>query len=225
MAGRIERFGFVLSDHLIKTYAALCAAFALTIVTGNLVYQKFVYFSFPFYVFELSVGAILYPFTFMISDLTTEFFGKAKARYCVTLGLAINLVVALVLLGLDRLPATSWSTVSDSTFHQVFGHTPYASVISVFAAYVSQRCDISIYWFVRHKTSWLPLANFCAMSLSLLVDTCIVVSILNLLHLIPLGKALTIVANAYLFKLLLSVLNVPIFAFTTRWIRKHVFTH
>ena len=45
-----------------RIYTTLCALFAVLIVMGNLIYQKFVFLPvLPFYTFELSVGAILYP--------------------------------------------------------------------------------------------------------------------------------------------------------------------
>ena len=50
-----------------------------------MVYQKFVSLQFPFYKFELSVGAILYPLTFLVTDLIVESYGKEKAQFCVKL--------------------------------------------------------------------------------------------------------------------------------------------
>lgn len=74
-----------------RIYTALCALFAVLIVMGNLIYQKFVFLPvLPFYTFELSVGAILYPLTFMLTDLIAEFYGKNRANFCVKLALALN---------------------------------------------------------------------------------------------------------------------------------------
>src|SRR3989338_8284849 len=135
-----------------RIYISLCGLFAVLIVTGNLVYQKFVILPIlPFHTFELSIGAILYPFTFLISDLLAEFYGREKARFCVNLALSLNILIAFIIFSMDHLQATSWSTVDNKTFHQVFGHSAGASLISVFACYVSQRFDISAYLFVRNK--------------------------------------------------------------------------
>lgn len=204
-----------------RIYISLCGLFAVLIVTGNLVYQKFVILPIlPFHTFELSVGAILYPFTFMISDLLAEFYGRQRARFCVKLALSLNILIALVMLGMDHLPATSWSSIDNPTFHKVFGHTTYASLISVTAAYISQRFDIYIYLFIRDKTGWLGLSNFGSTSLSLWIDTCIVVSILNFFGLIPAGQALWLIFNGYLFKICLTACNVPIFYTSVAVIRK-----
>ena len=55
-----------------KIYTFFCTTFAVLIITGNLTYQKIVKLDF-FYDLELSVGAIIYPFTFLITDLIAEF--------------------------------------------------------------------------------------------------------------------------------------------------------
>ncbi|MEI6789696.1 MAG: queuosine precursor transporter [Myxococcaceae bacterium] len=195
-----------------RIYISLCGLFAVLIVTGNLVYQKFVILPIlPFHTFELSIGAVLYPFTFMISDLLAEFYGREKARFCVKLALSLNILIAVIIFGMDHLTATAWSSIDDPTFHKVFGHTVYASLISVTAAYISQRFDIYIYLYIRNKTGWLGLSNFASTGLSLFIDTCIVVSILNFFELIPANQALWLIFNGYLFKICLAACNIPVF--------------
>ena len=67
-----------------KMYIVLCAFFSILIVICNLTYQKFVFLPLlPFHTFTLSVGAILYPLMFMLTDLIAEFFDKKKANFCV----------------------------------------------------------------------------------------------------------------------------------------------
>ncbi len=202
-----------------RIYTALCGLFVVLIVTGNLVYQKFVVLPVGFHTFEMSIGAILYPFTFMISDLLAEFYGRERARFCVKLALTLNVFIALLIFAMDKLQATSWSTVDTETFHHVFGHVAGASLISVAAAYVSQRFDISAYLFVREKTGFFGLSNWGSTSLSLLIDTCIVYSILAFFELIPTQKLGWLVFNGYLFKMLIALCNVPVFYLSLKIIR------
>ena len=65
-----------------KIYTGLCIFFVSLIVLGNMVYQKFVSLQFPFYKFELSVGTILYPLTFLVTDLIVECYGKKSSILC-----------------------------------------------------------------------------------------------------------------------------------------------
>ena len=108
--------------NLEKIYTGLCVLFSVLIVLGNLTYQKFVMLPIPFvYNFELSVGVVLYPLTFLMTDLITEFYGKEKASFCVSFAIFTNVIVALVLAGMDYLPTTAWSKIDGALFHQVFG--------------------------------------------------------------------------------------------------------
>ena len=82
-----------------KIYTTLCVLFTMLVVVGNLIYQKFVFLPlFSFYTFELSVGAILYPLTFLLTDLIAEFYGKDKANFCVKLAIITNILTAIIIM-------------------------------------------------------------------------------------------------------------------------------
>ncbi len=74
-----------------KIYTGLCVLFAALIVLGNLTYKKFITIGFePFHIFQLSVGAILYPLTFLITNLIAELYNREKAKFCASFGLITN---------------------------------------------------------------------------------------------------------------------------------------
>lgn len=126
-----------------KIYTALCTLFAVLIVIGNLIYQKFVFLPIlPFYTFELSVGAVLYPLTFLLTDLIAEFYGKEKANFCVKLAIVMNITVALIIAFMDKLNATEWSKIDNITFHNIFGLYSIAFLGSIIACYTAQFIDI-----------------------------------------------------------------------------------
>ena len=53
-----------------KLYFVLGCIFCTTVVTGNLTFQKFISLEIPFIItLDISVGVLLYPITFLISDL------------------------------------------------------------------------------------------------------------------------------------------------------------
>ena len=65
-----------------KIYLYLAALFITSLVVSNLIFQKFFYW-YPFEgeifgsrLFELSVGILPYPLTFLITDLISEIYGK-----------------------------------------------------------------------------------------------------------------------------------------------------
>ena len=191
-----------------KIYIFLCAAFATLIVTGNLIYQKFVYLPIlPFHTFELSVGAILYPLTFLITDLIAEFYGKDKARFCVKLAIAMNVLTAIIIGGMDQLEAVNWSKIDNAMFHKVFGFYSVAFLGSIIANYIAQLVDIKIYLWIRGitKEKYLWLRNNLSTSISLFIDTTIVIVFLTIFGVLPMEQMSSLIINSYLFKLFFTI--------------------
>ncbi len=197
-----------------KIYASLCAFFSTMLVMNNLVYQKFVTLKIiPFYFLEVSVGAILYPITFLLSDLISEFFGKEKANFCVKLAIFLNILIALMIALMDFLPATSWSKINDESFHRVFGAFSIAFIASNVACYLSQRLDVKIYLKIKALTNdrMLWLRNNASTIISLFFDTFIVIAIMSVFGILPYERLLTIVFHSYILKVGFTICSTPIF--------------
>lgn len=70
-----------------KIYLYIGAMFITSLVVSNLIFQKFFYWK-PFgdvtvfgaSLFEVSVGILPYPITFLITDLISEIYGRKKAN-------------------------------------------------------------------------------------------------------------------------------------------------
>ena len=208
-----------------KMYIVLCAFFSILIVICNLTYQKFVFLPLlPFHTFTLSVGAILYPLMFMLTDLIAEFFDKKRANFCVRLAIAMNIVAALIVTGMDHLQATPWSTIDNPLFHKVFGQYGLGFVGIIVACYVAQRIDIILYLWIKKVTQgrWLWLRNNGSTAISLFVDTFTAISFLTLLGIFPKEQMWMIMLNSYSYKLFATVCNTPLFYLLVGMIRKFV---
>lgn len=210
-----------------KIYTTLCVVFSLFIVVGNLIYQKFVFLPIlPFHIFELSVGAITYPLTFMLTDLIAEFYGKNKANFCVRLAIVMNIIIALVIMMMDKLNATEWSKIDNITFHKVFGLYSVAFIGSIIACYIAQLVDITIYLWIRKLTGsrWLWLRNNGSTAISLFIDTCIVINFMSMFGILPIDRIWPLIINSYLFKLFFTVCSTPLFYACVgiiRWLLKN----
>lgn len=208
-----------------RMYIVLCAFFSVLIVICNLTYQKFVYLPvLPFHTFELSVGAILYPLMFMLTDLIAEFYDKKRARFCVRLAIAMNVVAALIVTGMDHLTATPWSKIDDGLFHKVFGLYGLGFLAIIAACYIAQLIDITIYLWIKKltKDKWLWLRNNGSTAISLFVDTFTAISFLTLLGIFPKEQIWLIMLNSYSYKLFATVCNTPLFYLIVGGIRKYV---
>ncbi|MBV0899883.1 MAG: queuosine precursor transporter [Wolbachia endosymbiont of Fragariocoptes setiger] len=204
-----------------KIYTCLSVLFVVFIVIGNLTYQKFI--SLPIISIELSVGAILYPLTFSVTDLIAEFYGKVKAQFCIKLAVIMNIITAIIIIFMDNLNAVSWSQVDNEIFHTVFGKYSVNFIASIIACYVAQLIDVRIYLRIKNitKNKFLWLRNNCSTIISLFVDTFIVVSILSLFGVIPKDKMFSIIFGSYSFKVLFTICNTPMFYFGV-WIVKRL---
>ena len=76
-----------------RIYLFLAGLFISSLVVSNLIFQKFFYWYpldikiFGVTLFELSVGILPYPVTFLITDLISEIYGKEKATNVVLAGI------------------------------------------------------------------------------------------------------------------------------------------
>ena len=157
-----------------KIYVSLCAVFSVLVTTGNLIYQKFVYLPLlSFHTFELSVGAIIYPFTFMVADIIAEFYGAEKAKFCIKLSVIMNIMVAFIVIIATHLDATTWSKISNSEFAHIFGSFNVAFISSIIASYAAQSLDVILYMWIKKlsRGKFLLLRSNLSTAISLLIDT------------------------------------------------------
>ncbi|MCH9753345.1 MAG: queuosine precursor transporter [Alphaproteobacteria bacterium] len=196
-----------------KLYTALCVLFTSLIILGNMVYQKFVGLDLPFHRFELSVGAILYPLTFLITDLIAEFYGKERAQFCINFAMFTNILIMLIISFMDYLSATEWSRVNDETFHNIFGYYSIAFIGSVVAFYIAQTIDLHIYIAIRNftKGKYLWLGNLGSTSIALLVDTSVVISFMTFFGIFSSEHMWPLIVNSYSWKLLFTFCSIPLF--------------
>ncbi|GAB4164320.1 MAG: queuosine precursor transporter [Rickettsiaceae bacterium] len=195
----------------IKLYVTLCSTFCTVIVTGNLIFQKFVSINIFTQTFEISVGVLLYPITFLISDLVTEFYGKERAELMVRSGVICSIIVLFLIIVADTLPVTSWSKVDNETFSLVFGVYGVGTIASIIANYFGQLVDIHVFSYFKELTNnkHLWIRNNISTILGQFVDTIIVVLILSLFKVIGFEHLVTVIYSSFAFKVVAALLDTP----------------
>lgn len=201
-----------------RIYLYLAALFITSLVVSNLIFQKFIYWK-PFgsvefmgaSLFEVSVGILPYPVTFLITDLISEVYGKKKANQVVTAGIFASLFSLLIILVAEVSPAMEGSPIQDETFTQVFALSPVAVLASMIAYLLAQYVDISLYHFwkklTKGKLLWVR-NNFSTFT-SQFIDTFTVVLLLCVFDVLPWSLFLGLVVSGFLFKVLMAVLDTP----------------
>ncbi len=201
-----------------RIYLFLAALFITSLVVSNLIFQKFFYW-YPFSVrlfgsnlFELSVGILPYPITFLITDLISEIYGKKKANQVVTAGIFASFFSIVILLIAQAVPAIPASPVDDTTFDKVFALSPLAVLASMLAYLFAQYIDIRIYHFwknlTRGKMLWLR-NNFSTFA-SQFIDTFTVIVLLCSFGVLPWSLFWGLLVSGVLFKLLVAALDTPL---------------
>lgn len=205
-----------------RTYIFLCTIFSIISVIGNLTYRKFVSIDLAFHTFELSVAAIIYPLTFFITDLITEFYGKERANFCVILAISMNLISITIIGFMNKMNATSWSIIDNDIFHKLFGFYGIAFVGSIIACYISQAIDIILYLYLKKITGGkkLWLRNAGSTSISLFFDTFIAVSFISFFGGIPQNQMWNVILNSYSWKVIFTFSCIPIFYLCVYLIKK-----
>ena len=195
-----------------RIYVILGALFICALVVSNLIFQKF--FSWDFfgiYTFEISVGILPYPITFLITDIVSEIYGKKKANQMVTAGIFASLFSLLIVHVSNIVPATNWSPVDDALFSKVFGVTALAVFASMIAYLLAQYVDIHIYHFWKRLTrgKHLWVRNNFSTFLSQFIDTVSVLSLLCIFGLIEWPLFGGLLLGGFLFKVLIAALDTP----------------
>ena len=199
-------------------YLLLAGLFITSLVVSNLIFQKFFYW-YPFdreifgsRLFELSVGILPYPITFLITDLISEIYGKKAANRVVTAGIFASFFSMVILLIADYVPAMENSPVDDATFNKVFSLSPLAVLASMIAYLIAQFVDIRIYHFWKKLThgKMLWLRNNFSTFASQFLDTFSVVLLLSIFKILPWDLFFGLVLSGFIFKIIVAALDTPL---------------
>ena len=213
-----------------KIYLYLAALFITSLVVSNLIFQKFFYW-YPFNgkifgsrLFELSVGILPYPITFLITDLISEIYGKIAANRVVTAGIFASFFSMGILLIADYVPAMESSPVDNATFTQVFSLSPLAVLASMIAYLLAQFVDIRIYHFWKKLTNgkMLWLRNNFSTFASQFLDTFSVVFLLSVFGILPWDLFFGLILSGFIFKVVVALLDTPLL-YLLVWMFKNKF--
>jgi len=199
---------------------------------------------------QLAVGVLAYPLTFLCTDLISELYGRARANFMVTVGLALNFfILAIMWLG-NALPAIDagiqppWqtlqlsadvglpdgSTVSESVelFALIFANTTGAVFASMMAYVLAQYVDVFLFHWIKKKTGnkHLWLRNNGSTIVSQAVDSVTVISVTFGAVILAGGMSFEVVVGLmlsnYLFKLFSALADTPIMYVAVHFLRPYL---
>jgi uncharacterized integral membrane protein (TIGR00697 family) len=203
-------------------FLVLAGLFVTSLVTCNLIANKFVSVDLGFKTFEVSAGILPYPLTFLITDILSEVYGRRKTNAVVVTGFFSSVLVLLILYLGHLFPALENSPVTQEEYASVFRNSWRVISASMLAYLTAQFVDVRIFHFWKRKTKgrYLWFRNNFSTIFSQLVDTILVTSVIFV------GIASTdfitgLILDGWLFKVLFAAADTLIIYPVVFGIRRH----
>jgi len=192
-------------------YIILSGIFIASLVTCNLIANKFVTVDLGFKVFIVSAGILPYPLTFLVTDLISELYGQKKANLVVFSGFVASMFVLLFLWLGAQFDAIPSSIVNDMTYDSVFQNAWRLIAASMVAYLFAQFIDVRIFHFWKKLTNGkhLWLRNNGSTIASQFVDTTLVICIL-FVGVWETDQIKSAIIDGWLFKMLMAFIDTPI---------------
>ena len=194
-----------------RFYIILAGIFIASLITCNLIANKFVTVNLGFKVFIVSAGILPYPLTFLVTDLISEIYGQKKANLIVFSGFVASIFVLSFLWLGAQFNSIPNSIVDDFTYNAVFQNAWRLITASMVAYLFAQFIDVRVFHFWKKLTNGkhLWLRNNGSTIASQLIDTTLVISIL-FVGVWDTNQIPSAIIDGWIFKMLMAFLDTPI---------------
>ena len=202
----------------------LYTIFVTSLITANAITAKI--FTLGFEVLKspvtMTVGAICYPITFLVTDIIGEKYGKKESSFIVKVGFLCQVISSLLILIASFLPAVVPSM--QETYKASFGQNWLFTIASLTAYLISQSIDVFIFHKMKEKVSskYKYVYNNLSTITSQIVDTVVFSSIAFglgskwLFNKEGLFMLLAMIVGQSLIKIVIALLDTPFFYLFTR---------
>ncbi|MEM7362307.1 MAG: queuosine precursor transporter, partial [Bacteroidota bacterium] len=214
-----DKIGCILDVYL---YGRLLAIFIVVLLLTNVVLVRYI----KLFGLDVTASLLVYPFTFLLTDLISELYGYHHAKGAVISGLVASIWMGLWVYVLVRLPG---DPVIDRCFTLFFTFAPGIILGSMVAYLTAQWLDVHLFDTLKERTQgrYLWLRNNVGTILSQLVDT-LVFGLVAWEVWPRLGSAMHVsgiqwshvVINEYFFKVIMALLDTPFLYFSLYLVRK-----
>ena len=198
----------------------LLALFIGCLVSANLIGLKIASFGF----FEASVGILVFPVLFLITDIIAEVHGKEKAKEFVYLGLVVLVFVLIVTAVAVLLPTADRSFISAAEYTAIFGTTLRIFFASIIGFFLSQMHDVHAFHYWKNKTNGkhLWLRNNASTMVSQFIDTTIFmfVAFYALTPKFTVEYIFALIIPYWVLKVLFAAFDTPFCYAGVKWLKK-----
>jgi hypothetical protein len=192
--------------HADRPLLALAMAFAGLLVVANLIAVKIVSvgsLSFP-------AAVVAYPFTFLVTDVVSEVYGRQAATRIVWIGFAVSVGIALLVLAASALPpAPFWP--HEAAYDTILGPVPRIITASMVAYLLSQHHDVFAFHRLRTATHGrhLWLRNNLSTMVSQAIDSAVFIT-LAFAGTMALSSLAQLMLGQYIVKAAIALADTPL---------------
>lgn len=203
-------------DRRIGLFVVLAAIFVVSLVVGDVIGGKLLDIRLFGHTFNVTVGMIPFPVTFLLTDLLNEFYGKKSARFVTWVGFGMAVFSFAIIFIAAALPIAEmtkgpdWQGVNEASFNNVLAGGQRILVASMIAYLISQFSDIAVFNLLKRlaKNRFLWLRATGSTIVSQLIDT-IVINTVAWYGLMSAASITNIAVSSYVIKLGVAIALTP----------------
>ncbi len=202
----------ILANYLFITYAfcrfgrdGLYICIPITIILANLQ----VVVTIDLAGFIITLGNVAYASSYLITDLLGELYGHDAAKKGVNIGFFTLIMMTVIMNIVLFYQPTNDSQIFYDSLRNIFSIMPRIALASLSAYFISQRIDVFIYHFLKHKIEkHIWIRNNLSTMISQIFDT-LVFTIVAFLGVFPTDVLLSIFITTYVIKFLVAAADTP----------------
>ncbi len=197
----------------------LLGIFVGSLIAANLIGLKIAEFG----IFQASVGILLFPILFLVTDIIEEVHGKKKAQEFVLIGFVTLIIVLIITVIAVILPFAERSLVKEE-YTTIFSTTIRIFIASITAFLIAQIHDVWAFNFWKKKTKgkYLWLRNNLSTIVSQFLDTTIFmfIAFYNISPKFNVEYVFTLIIPYWLVKVLFALFDTPFCYLGVKWLSK-----
>jgi len=197
-------------------YIILVSLFVMALTAAAMLGAKII----PFFGLTFSATAIVFPITFLVTDVIAEVWGKKRAHKVVWIGFATTIITFIIVwVAILLPPASFWQ--GQEAYEQTFSLVGRIVFGGLIAYLVSQHHDVWIYHVLKRKTKdkHLWFRNNVSTFLSQFINTIIFIFI-AFYGVLPNAAIIPMMIGHFTIKVIFAVLDTPFIYLAVAWAKK-----
>lgn len=172
---------------------------------------------------RVSVGIILMPLLFVMSDVMQEVYGKKEARKLVNISTGMMCFAVLMIFISIKMPENpTWGLQTE--YEKILGASLRMSLASVISFFISQHLDVLTFGLIKKLTDskYLIVRNYISTVISQFADTVIFMYLAfwKINDGYTAAFVFSLVIPYWIFKIVFALVEVPLCYLGVRWLEK-----